>query len=260
MALDRDGAARFEYPVIAYRGDDYPSFALEVAREYLGVPRDRVRLELGHGIALGDRFLPTDDTMRLPVNYRRPGRFRSLSAARLLAGDTEGLALDGKVVLIGGAAAGIGETFLTPFSPVLPSVERHAMVIDSIVRQDFLVRRDVSGLLDLGLLAVGGLIIGWLAGRQGLLVMTLGFAALGAGRRGPQPLGVPCPRRLAQPVPAAPGPDRDLGAGPGLQLLHRPTPGAAAARGLQALSEPGRWSTRSRAIPPCSASAASRRS
>jgi adenylate cyclase len=181
VALDRDGAARFEYPVIAYGADDYPSFALEIAREYLGVPRDRVRLELGGGIMLGDRFVPTDETMRLAVNYRRPGRFPHLSAARLLAGDTGGVSLAGKIVLIGGAAVGIGETFFTPFSPVLPSVERHAAVIDSIVRGDFLVRRDAYGLLDLALLALGGLIIGCLAGRRGLLIMTLGFAGLGAG-------------------------------------------------------------------------------
>ena len=181
VALDRDGAARFEYPVIAYGADDYPSFALEITRQYLGVERDRVRLELGRGIALGDRFAPTDEAMRLPVNYRRPGRFQSLSAARLLAGDTGDVSFDGKIVLIGGAAAGIGETFLTPFSPVLPSVERHASVIDSILRQDFLVRRDANALLDLALLALGGLIVGWLARGRGLLVMTLGFAALAAG-------------------------------------------------------------------------------
>jgi adenylate cyclase len=181
LTLDRDGAARFEYPVAAYGADAYPSFSLEIARRYLGVPRDGVRLELGRGIALGDRFLPTDEAMRLPVNYRPSERFPRISAARLLAGDLRGLALAGKIVLIGGAAAGIGETFLTPFSTVLPSVARHAMVVDSIVREDFLIRRDAGALLDLGLLAVGGLVIGWLAGRRGLPAMTLGFAALGAG-------------------------------------------------------------------------------
>ncbi len=77
VALDRDGAARFEYPVIAYGADDYPSFALEITRQYLGVERDRVRLELGRGIALGDRFAPTDEAMRLPVNYRDPAGFRA---------------------------------------------------------------------------------------------------------------------------------------------------------------------------------------
>ncbi len=181
LTLDPDGAARFEYPVVAYGADAYPSFSLEIARQYLGVVRDEVRLELGRGIALGDRFLPTDEAMRLAVNHRRPGRFARISAARLLAGDLQGIALEGKIVLIGGAAAGIGETFLTPFSTVLPSVARHAMVVDSIIRGDFLVRRDASGLLDLGLLAAGGLVIGWLAGGRGLPAMTLGFAGLGAG-------------------------------------------------------------------------------
>ena len=81
-----------------------------LARDRAPVPRRRAATrsgcELGRGIVLGDRFVPTDETMRLPVNYRKPGRFQSLSAARLLAGDTEGISPAGKIVLIGGAAAG----------------------------------------------------------------------------------------------------------------------------------------------------------
>ena len=60
----------------------YPSFALEVARQHLGVAREDVRLELGRGIRLGDRLVPTDDRTQLVVNYRGPDRFRNLSFAR----------------------------------------------------------------------------------------------------------------------------------------------------------------------------------
>ena len=54
----------------AYGDDIYPSFALEVARQHLGVPRDDVRLELGRGVWLGDRLVPTDDRTQFVVNYR----------------------------------------------------------------------------------------------------------------------------------------------------------------------------------------------
>jgi CHASE2 domain-containing sensor protein len=72
LALGPDGAARFEYPAIVYRGDTYPSFAIEVARQHLDVPRDRTSLVVGRGVQLGERFVPTDARTRLVVTYTRP--------------------------------------------------------------------------------------------------------------------------------------------------------------------------------------------
>jgi CHASE2 domain-containing sensor protein len=83
LALGPDGAARFEYPAIVYRGDYYPSFAIEVARQHLGVPRDRTSLLVGRGVQLGERFVATDARTRLVVTYAVPGRFPRISAASL---------------------------------------------------------------------------------------------------------------------------------------------------------------------------------
>jgi adenylate cyclase len=181
VALDRDGAARFEAPAVAYGKDFYPSLALEVARQHLGVAREDVRLVLGQGVRLADRLVPTDDRTRFVVNYREPDRFLTLSFAQLLAGDVPAAAFKDKVVLIGGAAAGVGETFVTPFTGVMPGIEWRATVIDDILRQDFVVRPDARILLDLGFLVLGGLVIGWLAHRGRLLGPSLGLGALVAG-------------------------------------------------------------------------------
>ena len=178
VALDRDGAARFEAPAVAYGDDFYPSLALEVARQHLGVVREDIRLELGRGVRLGDRLVPTDDRTQLVVNYRGPDRFVTISFADLLAGAAPAKQFEGKVVLIGGSAAGIGETFVTPFDEYLPGIEWRATVIDDILRQDFMVRRGDTVLLDLGFLVVGGLAIGWLAQRGRLLGPSVGLAAL----------------------------------------------------------------------------------
>jgi len=178
VPLDRDGAARIEHPVIAYAGAYYPSFALEAARLHLDIPRDRVRLELGRGITLDGRFVPTDESMRMPVNYGRLGRFPAVSVAEIMGGEADPAMFDGKIVLIGGTAAGVGDTFVTPFSPVMPGIERHATVIDSILRQDFLVRRQASALLDLAVVILGGLLLGWIAARRGLLGATIAFGAI----------------------------------------------------------------------------------
>jgi adenylate cyclase len=179
--LDQSGAQRLEYPVIGYRADYYPSFSLEIARQYLDVDRDRTRLLLGQGIALGERFVPTDESLRMPINYDRPGRFPAVSAAAVLAGEADDALFAGKIVLIGGTAAGIGKTFVTPFTSLMPEVERHATVVDSILREDFLTRREASVLLDLAIVIVAGILLGWVAERSGMLGATAAFALVAAG-------------------------------------------------------------------------------
>jgi adenylate cyclase len=178
--LDRSGAQRLEYPVIRYGADYYPSFSLEVARHHLGVDRDRSRLLLGQGIALGERFVPTDESMRLPINYDRPGRFPAVSAGAVLRGEAQALFAD-RIVLIGGTAAGVGSTFVTPFSSLMPEVERHATVVDSILRQDFLMRREASVLVDLAIVIVAGILLGWATRRRGMAGATTTFLLVAAG-------------------------------------------------------------------------------
>ena len=178
LVLDRDGAARFALPAVAYGHDVYPSFALEVARHHLGVPREEVRLELGRGIWLRDRLVATDDLTRLVVSYRQPNRFHTVSFAEVLAGEVAASDLKGKVVLIGGSAAGIAETFVTPFDAYMPGVEWRATVIGSILENDLVRRRDRTVLLDLGFVLVGALLIGGLGQRGGLLAPSLGLAAI----------------------------------------------------------------------------------
>ncbi|HEX5078526.1 MAG TPA: adenylate/guanylate cyclase domain-containing protein, partial [Geminicoccaceae bacterium] len=179
--LDPSGAQRLEYPVIAYGGDYFPSFSLEIARHYLDVGRDRTRLLLGQGIALGERFLPTDENMRLPINYDRPGRFPAVSAAAVLRGEVADALFADRIVLIGGTAAGIGKTFVTPFTSLMPEVERHASVVDGILRQAFLSRREASVLLDLAVVIAAGLLLGAIAQRRGMLGATVVYVLLAAG-------------------------------------------------------------------------------
>ena len=179
--LDRSGAQRLEYPVIRHGADYYPSFSLEIARQHLRVDRDRTRLLLGQGIMLEDRLVPTDESMRLPINYDRPGRFPAVSAAAVLDGEADHALFAGKIVLIGGTAAGIGNTFVTPFSSLMPGVERHATVVDSILREDFLVRREAGVLVDLVTVIVAGILIGWVAQRRGMLGASATFLLIAAG-------------------------------------------------------------------------------
>jgi adenylate cyclase len=180
VAFDADGAPRYDYPVAAYAGEYYPSLAVQVARAFLGLAPEQMRVVFGEGIQLGRIRIPTDESMRLLVNYLGPrGTFPTYTFADVLQGRVPDSAFAGAIVLIGAVASGLGDTFITPFEAALPGVERHATVVDNILRQDFLHRRDMTALLDLACVVGLGLVVGWLS--SACPTFWGSFAAVGVG-------------------------------------------------------------------------------
>jgi adenylate cyclase len=182
IAFDTDGTPRYEYPVVSYQDVYYPSLALQALRLYFGLALEEVQVRFGVGIQLGALFVPTDEAMRLLINYYGPvGTFPTYSFVDVLHNRFPEAAFRDTMVLIGAAATGLGDTFVTPFSMVLPGIERHATVIANALRGDALQRRDPTALLDLGAMAVLGLVTGWLGSALpwswGMLVTFI----LGAG-------------------------------------------------------------------------------
>jgi adenylate cyclase len=166
LAFDSDGTPRYEYPVVPYAGAYYPSFAVQVVRQYLGLRPEEVKVAFGEGIQLGPLFIPTDESTRLLVAYVGPrGTFPSYAFVDVLQGRLPAAAFKDAIVLIGGAATGLSDTVVTPFSAALPGVERHATIIESILRQNFLHRRQATALIDLLCIVVMGLLVGWLSPR-----------------------------------------------------------------------------------------------
>ena len=133
-----DGVTRYDYPALRYSGGYYPSFALEMARIYLDVPRDRMSLAVGDGIHLGNVFIPTDQHARMLINYLgAEGSFRTLSATDVLHHRVPADMFAGKLILIGTSALGTYSHHVTPFSANFPSVEVHATIVENILRGDF---------------------------------------------------------------------------------------------------------------------------
>jgi adenylate cyclase len=135
IAYDVDGAPRYEYPVLGHDLDYYPSMALRVVQLYRRLAWSDVTAELGRGVWLGNHLLATDPSMRLLVNYLGPpGRFPTVSFADVAAGAVSPAMFKDRIVLIGTRITGVPDAVRTPFSAVLPGVERLATVIDSILR------------------------------------------------------------------------------------------------------------------------------
>ena len=160
---DRDGVTRYEYLAIRY-GDDrdyYPSLGLEVARIYLGIPRDRMSLTLGEGVRLDKILIPTDQKARLLIDHVGGEQsFRYVSATDVIHGRVEPQAFAGKAVFVGTTALGTYDQKTTPFSANFPGVEKNATVAENIITQQFLAQSVYDKLLDLALILLFGFGLG----------------------------------------------------------------------------------------------------
>lgn len=164
MFPDSDGTLRWESLVIEYNGYLYPSITLQAAAKYLGIPHEKVILRATEGIQLGKRYIPTDIWGRTVINYYGPTQtFKHLSISDILEGNIKPELLQGKIVLIGATAVGIYDLRVTPFSPVMPGVEKNANVITSILQNRFL--RCASLTTNLGLLLLTGFLFSLLVVR-----------------------------------------------------------------------------------------------
>ena len=156
MFPDGDGTLRWEAMVVEYNGYLFPSLDLQVAAIYLGIPHEKVILNATEGIQFGEkRTISTDRYGRSLIYYYGPWQtFPYLSISDILEGKLKPGVLQGKIVLVGATAAGIYDLRVTPFSAVMPGVEKHASVISSIIENRSLKRTPFS--TNLILLLVSG--------------------------------------------------------------------------------------------------------
>jgi adenylate cyclase len=181
--LDADGTLRRIPLVHRWEGRYYPSFDVQIARDFLGVKE--LALDTASygvtGIRVGERRLPTDEYGRLLVRYRGAQQtFPTVSVADILKGRADPALLRGRAVLIGSTAAGIGDVRVTPWGKAYPGIEVHANVVQSLLEGEALQRPDWMAVLDgLAILALGLLLV-WLLPRFGVAAAALlALAVLG---------------------------------------------------------------------------------
>jgi adenylate cyclase len=174
VAYDIDGAPRYDYPALEYDVDYYPSMAVRIAQLYLDVPWSEVEVELGRGISLGRVQVPTDPEARILVNYLGPSRtFPTYSLAQVLSGAVPSSVFRDRIVLVGADTLGTPDTFQSPFTAVMPGVERLATVIDSILHGHQLRRPASAPWFEVGLMLGAALLLGFAMSRLSLALAFL---------------------------------------------------------------------------------------
>jgi adenylate cyclase len=140
---DADGAAR-SYPAVVRFKDRYcvPLF-LAMASAYAGhapltLSFDRRGVA---GITIAGEPIPVDELGRMMVHFRgNAGTIPWYSIADILAGRIPPNALNGKIVIVGLTAHGLGDRFVTPMGGDFPGVEIQASAIDNVLAGDFITR------------------------------------------------------------------------------------------------------------------------
>jgi CHASE2 domain-containing sensor protein len=160
---DPDGVVRW-MPLMIQSGEAlFPPLAVLTVWHYLRKPQ--LMVQIGRhgveGIQMGKRFIPTDETGRLLINYLGPAQtFPHVSISDILSGKLASGTFTDKIVLVGATAIGAHDLRSTPLSPVYPGVEIEATVMDNIVRQHFITRPHWAKIFDLLAIIVLGALIG----------------------------------------------------------------------------------------------------
>jgi adenylate cyclase len=144
IATDQAGTPR-HLPLLVRSGNDLvPSFAVSV----VSVARGTSAVFAGDSVQIGTTMSRLDLGLSLPLRFYGPrGTFRTISAARVLRGE-EDAALAGRIVVVGATALGTGDTFSTPFDPIMPGTEVMATAISHLLTDDGLVRSPATRQID----------------------------------------------------------------------------------------------------------------
>ena len=159
---DSEGFLRYQPQFIEWGGRLYPSLDLQLLKRYANSSSVTVTKQDGRieSVQVGDYTIPTDRFGRYMVNFNGPiNTYPTVSWVDVEEGRVDPGFFEGKIVIVGPHAIGLGDVVPTPFDPVLPGVELHANVIDNVISQRFLVRSTMTTMVDLGLILIFGFVV-----------------------------------------------------------------------------------------------------
>ena len=97
-------------------------------------------MTFGDSVQLADIVIPTDARSRVLIDYAGPeGTIPHVPAVDMLQGKALERIKD-RAVFIGATAPGLYDLRVTPFSPTMPGVEKHANMAANILDRRFIVR------------------------------------------------------------------------------------------------------------------------
>ena len=183
---ERDGIVRRVPMVMLAQGAIVPSLTLEMLRVVSGTNTLLIRAdEAGiQSVAVPGFVIPTDRNGQLWIHFAPHDQARYVSAADVLAGKVSADRVRQRLVLIGTSAVGLLDSKTTPLDPVMPGVEVHAQVLESVLGGSVLSAPGYGIGAELLAAVLLGLIIVWVAPKLNpawLLVFGVAIVVLSVG-------------------------------------------------------------------------------
>ena len=173
-----DGVVRRVPAFFASDNRLYPTLSIEMLRVGAGRP-SLMAMNRRDGIAYisianNIERIPTDGAGRVWPWFSDFDADKYVSAVDVLTGKVPPERIRGKYVLLGTSAAGLFDIRSIPTNPVVPGVEVHAQMIESVLGNTYLSRPAWSWVAEIGLMIVGGLamvvLVPWIGASWTLLV------------------------------------------------------------------------------------------
>lgn len=163
---ERDGIVRRTPLAMVAQGAVMPSLSFEMLRVATGSSTVLIKTDAAAGIqsvAIPGFVVPTDRNGQLWVHFARHDPALYVSAVDVLEKQVAPEKVNGKLVLIGTSAVGLLDAKTTPIDPLLPGVEIHAQMLESVLAKAVLSQPGYAiGAELLAAILIGAIII-WLA-------------------------------------------------------------------------------------------------
>jgi adenylate cyclase len=137
---ERDGIVR-RVPIVMVAEDTLvPSLTIDMLRVVTRAGAILIRTdEAGvSSVAVPGLEIPTDRNGRLWIHFSKHDKARYISAADVLHGRVPQEKVAGKLVLVGTSAVGLLDIKTTPVDRVIPGVEIHAQILESVLTKETL--------------------------------------------------------------------------------------------------------------------------
>ncbi len=165
IRAERDGIVRRVPIVMQAQGTVMPSLSLEMLRVASGSNTVLVRSDNAgvQSAAVPGFVIPTDRNGQLWIHFAPHDKARYVSAGDVLEGKVPADRVARRLVLIGTSAVGLLDSKTTPIDPVMPGVEVHAQVLESVLTQSVLSSPNYAIGVELIAAFLLGIAIIWLA-------------------------------------------------------------------------------------------------
>jgi len=165
IRAERDGIVRRVPIVMQAQGTVMPSLTLEMLRVASGSNTVLIRSDHAgvQSAAVPGFVIPTDRNGQLWIHFAPHDKARYVSAGDVLEGKVPPDRIARRLVLIGTSAVGLLDSKTTPIDPVMPGVEVHAQVLESVLTQSVLTSPNYAIGVELIAALLLGIAIIWLA-------------------------------------------------------------------------------------------------